>query len=204
MKNKIYRLLQILLRTDVVVSNLVSKIINKLTLIAYQVKTHGDVKIYGRIFIRNKGLITFGHQVLIHSGRYYNPIGGDTICRIITEKGANINIGDNVGISNSTLYARDNITIESHVNIGGGCRIWDNDFHSLNSKNRVLEHVHNIANGIVAKPILIKKHAFIGGSVLILKGVTIGENAIVAAGSVVTKSIPDNEIWGGNPAKKIR
>ena len=53
-------------------------------------------------------------------------------------------------------------------------------------------------------PIHIKKFAFIGGSCIILKRVTIGENAVVAAGSVVTKDIPDNEVWGGNPAKFIK
>ncbi|WP_212635306.1 acyltransferase [Pseudozobellia thermophila] len=51
---------------------------------------------------------------------------------------------------------------------------------------------------------VIKDRAFIGAYSIILKGVTIGENAIVGAGSVVTKSVPDNQIWAGNPAKFIR
>jgi acetyltransferase-like isoleucine patch superfamily enzyme len=45
---------------------------------------------------------------------------------------------------------------------------------------------------------------FIGGHALILKGVTIGDEAVVAAGSVVTKNVPSGEIWGGNPAKPLR
>jgi acetyltransferase-like isoleucine patch superfamily enzyme len=53
-------------------------------------------------------------------------------------------------------------------------------------------------------PVKIKKYAFIGGGSIILKGVTVGENSIIVAGSVVTRDIPDNEIWGGNPAKFIR
>ena len=53
-------------------------------------------------------------------------------------------------------------------------------------------------------PVVIEDNVFIGARCIILKGVTIGENSVVGAGSVVTKSIPANEIWAGNPAKFIR
>ena len=53
-------------------------------------------------------------------------------------------------------------------------------------------------------PVVIKDGAFIGAHCIILKGVSIGEKSVVGAGSVVTKSIPDGEIWAGNPAKFIR
>ncbi|EGQ9138351.1 hypothetical protein GHY86_25020 [Vibrio alginolyticus] len=52
-------------------------------------------------------------------------------------------------------------------------------------------------------PILVKKRAFIGANSTILPGVSIGERSIVAAGSVVTRDIPDQEVWGGVPARKI-
>ena len=55
-----------------------------------------------------------------------------------------------------------------------------------------------------AKPVIIKDGAFIGTDCIILKGVTIGEKSVIGAGSVVTKSVPDGEIWAGNPAKFIR
>lgn len=58
--------------------------------------------------------------------------------------------------------------------------------------------------GGATSPVVIKDGAFIGAHCIILKGVTIGENSIVGAGSVVTKSIPDGEIWAGNPVKFIR
>ena len=51
---------------------------------------------------------------------------------------------------------------------------------------------------------MIKDHAFIGAHAIILKGVTIGEGSVIGAGSVVTKSVPDGEIWAGNPAVFIR
>ena len=53
-------------------------------------------------------------------------------------------------------------------------------------------------------PICIGEDVFIGANSTILKGVTIGDRSIVASGSVVTKSIPSDQLWGGNPAKKIR
>ena len=53
-------------------------------------------------------------------------------------------------------------------------------------------------------PIIVKRGAFIGAGVTVLKGVTIGEGAVVGAQSVVTKPIPADEVWAGNPAKRIR
>lgn len=58
--------------------------------------------------------------------------------------------------------------------------------------------------GGATSPVVIKDGVFIGAHCIILKGVTIGEKSIIGAGSVVTKSIPDGEIWAGNPAKFIR
>lgn len=57
---------------------------------------------------------------------------------------------------------------------------------------------------LLTKPIVVKKNAWIGASATILAGVTIGENAIVAAGAVVTKDVPDNTVVGGIPAKFIK
>ncbi len=67
-------------------------------------------------------------------------------------------------------------------------------------------HPTSIADrhALIPKPIHIKKNAWIGANATILQGVTIGENAVVAAGSVVSKDVPDNTIVGGNPAKIIK
>jgi acetyltransferase-like isoleucine patch superfamily enzyme len=83
--------------------------------------------------------------------------------------------------------------------IGGGTKIYDTDFHSLEPAIRLGED-----NDISTKPVLIKSGAFIGAHCIVLKGVTIGQYSIIGAGSVVTKDIPDWEIWAGNPAKFIR
>lgn len=56
----------------------------------------------------------------------------------------------------------------------------------------------------IGKPIMVNDGAWIGARVVIAPGIIIGKGAIVAIGSVVTKNVPDNELWGGNPAKFIR
>lgn len=84
--------------------------------------------------------------------------------------------------------------------IGGNCKIYDTDFHSIDYTNRMKKPDPTVK----CEPVHIKQGAFIGACAVILKGVTIGEKSVVGAGSVVTKSIPDGEIWAGNPAKFIR
>ena len=164
----------------------------------------GNVKfgtgvICGRIKILNlNGTITLGENYKINSGNGYNPIGGDTICRIISY-GGNIRIGNRVGISNSTLVSRCSIVIEDDVFIGGSCKIYDNDFHPIDMESRV-----SFNQNIVQRPIQIKQGAFIGAHTIILKGSIIGEKSVIGAGSVVAGIIPDGEIWAGNPAHYIR
>lgn len=150
-------------------------------------------------YIRNSGFLNFNERLKINSGERHTPIGGDTIARIIVTTNARLYIGKDVGISNSTIYCSNEITIEDGVFIGGSCKIWDTDFHSLNANIRGTEHDHG-----KSIPILIKNNAFIGSGSYILKGCTIGSNSIIGAGSVVTRNIPDNEIWGGNPCVFLR
>lgn len=155
---------------------------------------------YGMIFIRGTGQIAVGDNVTITSCRETNPIGGDVKTILFAKGNSKITIGNHVGISNSALVALNSITVEENVMIGGGCKIYDNDFHPLKYDQRI-----NMPNeNVIAKPVVIKKGAFIGAHSIILKGVTIGEKSIIGAGSVVTKSIPDGEIWAGNPVHFIR
>lgn len=66
------------------------------------------------------------------------------------------------------------------------------------------ERLHIKEEHINSSPIIIKNGAWIGAHSIILKGVTIGERSVVGAGSVVTKSIPDDQLWAGNPARFIK
>jgi acetyltransferase-like isoleucine patch superfamily enzyme len=164
-----------------------------------------QLTVNGRLKIANKGTIVLGRNITINSGKNHNIIGGDLRTNIIVRPDATLNIGNNVGISNSTFVCEKNITLEDDVLIGGDCKIYDTDFHSLNYVCRMQPYKNGIPdNKINNFNILIKKGAWLGGSCIVLKGVTIGCKSIIGAGSVVSKNIPDYEVWAGNPIKFIR
>lgn len=154
----------------------------------------------GALFIRGTGSISIGENVTINSCLEANPIGGDTKTILYAKGYGEIVIGNNVGISNSAIVALNMIRIEDNVLIGGSNRIYDHDFHSLQYEDRVIGSDTNVKSA----PVIIKEGAFIGANSIILKGVTIGKHSVIGAGSVVTKNVPDNEIWAGNPATFIR
>jgi acetyltransferase-like isoleucine patch superfamily enzyme len=108
-------------------------------------------------------------------------------------KPSNITIGKDTIIGDHCfLDGRAPLTIGNHVGIASQVLIY-NDEHDINSKDY----------GNSFGPVTIKDYVFIGPRAIILPNITIGKGAIVAAGAVVTKDIPDFEIWGGVPAKKI-
>ena len=78
--------------------------------------------------------------------------------------------------------------------------IYDTDMHSVEFEYRVqTPDIH-----VKTAPVIIKEGAWIGGHSIVLKGVIIGEKSVIGAGSVVTRDIPDSELWAGNPAKFIK
>lgn len=109
--------------------------------------------------------------------------------------GKNTSIGKNVFINFDCVFLDlGGIIIEDNVLIAPKVSLLT-EAHPLEAENR---------NSLFAKPIRIKKNAWIGANATILQGVTIGENAVVAAGSVVSKDVPDNTIVGGIPAKILK
>ena len=93
-----------------------------------------------------------------------------------------------------TFLALGGITIEDDVFIGPQC-VLATEYHPENPETR---------HSLLTKPIVVKRNAWLGANVTVLAGVTIGENAIVAAGSVVTKDVPDNMVVAGSPARVVR
>nr|WP_296959517.1 acyltransferase [uncultured Mediterraneibacter sp.] len=173
---------------------------NKFVFYYRKVKVGNNVNINGRIYCvaSEENLIVLGNNVVINSSLKSNPIGGDTRTILYAGKGAKIQIGNNTGISNCAICAKENITIGENVLIGGGSKIYDTDFHWLDYYKR------NSEGGGITSPVNIGDGVFIGANCIVLKGVRIGKRAIIGAGSVVTKDIPQDEVWAGNPARKIR
>ena len=161
-----------------------------------------NLRINGRIHVSNMGILRIGDDVAINSGVEFNPAGGEGSTWITVQEGAVLKIGDRVGMSNVVIDAWQEVIIEDKVAIGACCVIRDNDAHSLNVEERLDPELNR--RHTKCAPVLIKRGAFIGMRCIILKGVTIGEESVIGAGSVVTKSVPDREIWAGNPAQFIR
>ena len=104
-----------------------------------------------------------------------------------------VRIGNNVVIMyNCLMMSRGGITIEDDVMIAANVSLISNNHDPYDRQV------------LLCKPVHIKKGAWIGANAIILPGVTVGEQAIVAAGSVVTKDVPDYAVVAGNPARQIK
>ena len=153
--------------------------------------------------------------------KIYLTVGNDSIvdCKVIFESDTgNVIIGNRTYIGASNIICKSKIEFGDNVFIAWGNYFYDHDSHSIDYRHRedditqqLLDYRagrHFIENknwGVVnTKPIKICSNAWIGMNCIILKGVTIGEGAIVGAGSVVTRDVPAWTIVGGNPAKVIK
>lgn len=120
-------------------------------------------------------------------------IGSRVMPGITAVRAKEVTIGDNVVIMNNCLMmAAGGITIEDGVQVAANVQIITNN-HDLYERSIIL-----------CRPVVLRRGCWIGAGATLLPGVTVGENAIVAAAAVVTKSIPANEIWAGNPAKLLK
>ncbi len=153
---------------------------------------------YRNIVLKNDIKLSIGSESMIE-GR---------LC--FDKDSSEIRIGNRTFIGgNSTLIASQKIEIGNNVLVAWGCTFMDHNAHSLNwneRKDDVLNWFTKtpVWKNVISKPIVIKDHAWIGFNSIILKGVTIGEGAIVAAGSVVIKDVEPFTLVGGNPAQKIK
>lgn len=108
-------------------------------------------------------------------------------------RGNRVKIGKNVVVMNNALFmAAGDITIEDDANGNANAQLISNN-HDL--------YDHAVLS---CKPILLKRNCWIGAGATFLPGVTVGVNAVVAAGAVVTKDVDDNTVVGGNPARAIK
>lgn len=163
------------------------------------------------IFNKKGAKLCIGENVIIRSGFLTNLVGMYSRTIIVTRvPDAEIVIGDNVGISGTTIYARKSIHIGDNTCIGANCKILDNDFHPIEveKRNKLLfesaPESGEKAEWIRAKGIEIGKNCFIGCNSIILKGTVLGDGCVVGAGAVVSGKFEDGCVIVGNPAKVIR
>jgi len=182
------------------------KMVFKMTKIEYgdSLLLKGLPVVYNKVGAKLK----IGNNVTIKSSFLSNLVGLYSRSIIITRSpSAVIEIGDNVGISGATIYARKGIYIGDNTAIGANCKILDNDFHPIDSKERLrlLQDAQGgDSNLVLSKEIRIGKNCFIGCNSIILKGTVLGEGCVVGAGAVVAGKFDDNCVIAGNPARVIR
>lgn len=138
------------------------------------------------IYISDTSKISIG-QFLMSAGPTY----------LKAEHGGEIIIGKKVFINhNFSATAMDKIIIGDKCNIANNVVIVDHDHAIIDGSPSSSEYT--------IQPVYIGNRVWIGANVTILKGVTIGDDSVIAAGAVVNSDIPSQEIWGGVPAKKIK
>lgn len=153
------------------------------------------------IFNKKGASLTIGDNCVIKSSFLSNLVGLYSRTIIVTRTPeAKIVIGNNVGISGATIYARKGISIGDNTMIGGNVKIIDNDFHPLEIEARLQDDKSKIGT----REVVIGKNCFIGCNSLILKGTVLGDGCVVGAGAVVCGKFEDNCVIAGNPARVIK
>lgn len=115
--------------------------------------------------------------------------------------GASIRLGDDVGMTGGTICAATSIEIGDETMLGADVTVVDTDFHPLSSRSRRREAVPEPRP---TDAVRIGRNVFLGTRVIVLKGVTIGDDTVVGAGSVVTHDLPPGTICAGSPAEVVR
>jgi len=146
-----------------------------------------------RVALRRKNVFIRSHSV-IHKVTFEGSAVIEPYCRLIGDN--KIVIGDDF-YANVACHFLGEIYIGKHVMIGPKTIIWGRD-HGMELGIPMKHQPHQKAK------IIIEDDVWIGANAIILKGVTIGKGAVVAAGAIVTKDVPQYAIVGGNPAKIIK
>ncbi len=145
----------------------------------------------------NGGRVKIGDNVLLgRSEKNYHVAMPFYTTLFVDRPQATISIGDNCRINGAYIHSQTCIEIGSNCVVASGVNIIDSNGHQLISKNRTIGRDE-------PKPIKIGDNVWIGLNVTILKGTTIGDNCVIAAGSVIKGYFPANALIQGNPAKFV-
>lgn len=146
-----------------------------------------SVRLQGRALLAGRGQVVLGERLRLN--------GSTVRLELVAHRGGRIEIGDgtfiNYGVS---ISAHELVSIGRDCNIGQYTIINDNDYHDIEDKFRTPP----------SQPVVIEDRVWLGARVIVLKGVRIGADAVIGAGSVVTRDIPPRSIAVGMPAKVVR
>lgn len=180
-----------------VVRGIIYSTLARIKLYCWGASVGKSLMVNGSIKIYSDGRLKIGEKVRMNSG-YSNYVGGEKKIAIWVGRTGDLAIGDGCAISNTNIVCLSAIEIGANTYVGGGCNIYDTDFHPLDPVSRISGNTQPPCG-----PIKIGENIFIGAYSTILKNVTIGDGAVIGAGSIVTKNVPEYEIWAGVPASKI-
>lgn len=186
-------------------------------------KSSEKVKTFIKTITLKGQVLSTGRVIFTSTSKVYNiqkkpdniQIGNNTVIKgelLIYGHGGRIKIGEFCFIGeHSYIWSAKNIEIGNRVLISHNVNIHDSNDHPINPvlRHEHYKHILSIGHpkfniGLNEKDIIIKDDVWIGFNAIILKGVTIGEGAIVGAGSVVTKDVAPFTVVGGNPARVIK
>ena len=160
-----------------------------------------SAQVFRHLRSKNPRAVVLGNHVSIYAG-----------CSFSVGPNGHCTVGDFTLLNGALIMTEERIEIGSHCLISWNVGIADSDFHPLAPAQRLID-AHALAPFLQDRPprpklktapVVIGHNVWIGMNATILKGVTIGENSVVAAGSVVTKSVPPNVVVAGNPATVIK
>ncbi|HEK19784.1 MAG: acetyltransferase [Mucilaginibacter sp.] len=179
------------------------------------IKTQGITFVGTGVKVKHAHLVRAGKNLILEDGVYLNALSergiqigdnvsisrdGSIVCTgVVANKGVGVSIGNNTGINAGAFIAgQGGVTIGKDVIIGPGAKIFSEN-HVFQNHDAIIK-----SQGVTRQGVVIGNNCWIGAAVTILDGVEIGDGCVIAAGSVINKSIPANSVAGGVPAKVIK
>ena len=160
--------------------------------------------IWGKFYIvmyePENSSITIGNNVWMVSEEKRAGITLFSCCKLTTIRKGQIKIGNNVSLNGSVITSKKHIEIGNDSMLAPNVIIVDSDFHAIWPPQERSKQVSDDLD----ESVIIGNNVWIGMNSVVLKGVSIGDNSVIAAGSIVNSSIPENSVAAGNPAQVIR